>query len=149
MKLPFHDPRSERLEAALRAGARDFGPTPPPELRARILARLRATPRTPLAPAPAGRERAGTWLAAAAAVLVLGGAWWLTRAIGPALPGAPALVRLTRGVFGAGRGVLTLPHEAEDSLRVEAERLLADTTRAAQLVVRGLPGPLRQRLEQM
>lgn len=149
MKLPFHDPRSARLEAGLRSAAREFGPTPPPELRARILAAVQRAPRAVPVPAPVAHERAGTWLAVAAAVLVLCGAWWLARASGSAPASGPAFVRLTRGVFGAGRGVLALPQEAEDSLRSEAERLLADTTRAAQLVVRGLPGPLRQRLEQM
>jgi len=144
---PFHDP--QRLEATLRAGARDFGPKPPPELRARILAGLRAEPagRAPIPAAP--RERLGSWVAAAAALLVLGGAWWLTRVDAPRMESAPSLVRLTRDVLGAGKGLLDLPQGVEANLRVEAERLLADTTRAAQGVVRGLPAPLRARLEQM
>ncbi|HEX6885512.1 MAG TPA: hypothetical protein VF530_19220 [Planctomycetota bacterium] len=146
---PFHDPRPTRLEAALRAGARDFGPQPPPGLRARILADLRAEPALP-APIPvAPRERLGAWVAAAAALLVLGGAWWLTRLAAPRVEGTPSLVRLTRDVLGAGKGLLDLPQGVETNLRAEAEKLLADTTRAAQGVVRGLPAPLRARLEQM
>ena len=147
MNLDFNDPDNDRLAQRLRAGARSYGPAPSAALRARILEDVRATPRLP---AVRGRERAGTALAVAAALLVLCGAWWLTRRYVPnAVRTTPSLVRLSHDLFGAGARVLTLPGEAEDNLRLEAERLLADTTRAAEGLVRGLPAPLRSRLERM
>jgi hypothetical protein len=140
------EPENDRLAQRLRAGARSFGPEPSPALRSRILAGLRTTPRATVA---RGRERAGTALAAAAAALVLCGAWWLTRGLAPSPGRAPSLVRLSRDFLDAGARMLTLPGEAEGNLRLEATRLLSDTTRVAEGVVRGLPGPLRSRLERM
>jgi hypothetical protein len=145
MSTRFEDPEElERFEQRLRAGAAAFRREPSPGLHARILAAVRAAPR-----APVEAERRGTALALAAAVLVLLGAWWLTRAArGPGRgERARQVVALSRGLFDAGTRVLTLPGEMEGELRLEAARLLSDTTRAAESVVRGLPAPLRARLE--
>jgi hypothetical protein len=152
----------ESLEERLRSGAHGFAPAPPPELRARILEALRtAEPPAPLQPRvqpparPAARPadprnaRRGNVLAAAAALLVLASAWWLTHAAPPRTPRAMAVVALSRGLLGAGKSVLALPAEAGDNLRLEAQRLLSDTTRVAEGVVRGLPAPLRAQLERM
>jgi len=140
------DRMEQRIEQRLREGARTFAPAPPPELRARILAALRAGP----APAPRQEwqhsQRRGNWLAAAAAVIVLGGAWMLTERREREPAGTP-VVALSRDLLGAGARVLSLPRAAEDRLRTEAERLLTDTTRVAAGVLRGLPAPLRAGLE--
>jgi len=137
------------LEQRLRAGAASFGPRPPVELRGRILSRLHARP-TPAAPPPAASaERWGSWIAAAAAALVLCSAWWLTERMGAREERAGTVVALSRGLFDAGTRVLSLPGEVEGNLRLEAEKLLADTTRVAEGVVRGLPAPLRARLERL
>jgi hypothetical protein len=149
MKLSFEDPRNERVEALLRAGALAFGPQPPPVLHGRIVAALARTPQTIPAARPPARERAGNWLAAAAAVLVLASTWWLAHVTARPAERAPTLVRISRDLLGAGKGVLGLPREAEGTLRLEAERLLSDTTQVARHVVRGLPAPLRARLERM
>jgi hypothetical protein len=140
------------LERRLRAGADSFGPRPPRALRGRILAELHGTPAgfATFEPMPApGVERWGSWIAAAAAVLVLCSAWWLAERA-RARPGSDrAVVLLSRNLFDAGTLVLALPGEIEDNLRLEATHLLADTTRAAEGVVRGLPAPLRSRLEKL
>jgi hypothetical protein len=99
-------------------------------------------------PAP-GVERWGTWLAAAAAALVLSSAWWLTERAAPAPEAPGSVATLSRNLFDAGTLVLTLPGEIEGNLRLEGEHLLADTTRVAAGVVRGLPAPLRARLERL
>lgn len=136
------------LERRLRAGATAFAPAPPAALRGRILSQLRASPR--LAPPVLVRsERYGTALAAAAAVLVLLGAWGLTRGLDRPAPRARSVAELARNLFDAGSRVRALPSQAEGNLRLEAEKLLDDTTRAARGVVRGLPAPLRERLERM
>jgi len=136
------------LERRLRAGANAFAPAPPPALRGRILERLRSNPR--LAPRALQRsERYGTALAAAAALLVLGGAWGLTRGLGHTAPRPRAVAELARELFDAGSRVRALPSQAEGNLRLEAVKMLSDTTRAARGVVRGLPAPLRDRLERM
>lgn len=135
------------LERRLRAGADAFGPRPPRALRGRILAALREAPAASTrAPAP-GIERWGAWIAAAAAALVLCSAWWLTRRVDA--PAERSVVAFSRGLFDAGSLVLSLPGQAEGNLRLEAENLLADTTRVAEGVVRGLPAPLRVRLERL
>jgi len=150
----------ESLEERLRSGAPRFAPAPPPELRARILAALRTAeppaqphvqPRARPAALPADprNARRGNVLAAAAALLVLASAWWLTHAAAPRAPRAVAVVALSRGLLGAGKSVLALPAEAGDNLRLEAERMLSDTTKVAAGVVRGLPAPLRAQLERM
>ncbi len=139
------------LEQRLRAGAAAFGPRPPRALRGRILAELRATPAlvAPVEPLVArGAERWGSWIAAAAAALVLCSAWWLTRRE-EARAERAGMVALGRGLFDAGTRVLSLPGEVEGNLRLEAENLLADTTRVTEGVMRGLPGPLRERLERL
>jgi hypothetical protein len=137
------------LERRLRAGADAFGPRPPRALRGRILAELVAAPASS-APMPApGVERWGTWLAAAAAALVLSSAWWLTERAAPAPEAPGSVATLSRNLFDAGTLVLTLPGEIEGNLRLEGEHLLADTTRVAAGVVRGLPAPLRARLERL
>ncbi len=59
------------------------------------------------------------------------------------------LVSLSREILGAGARVLTLPARAEDNLRLEAVHLLSDTARVAEGLVRGLPAPLRSKLERM
>lgn len=147
-----------QLEQRLRAGAAGFGPRPPRELRGRILAELRATPQVvaPVEPLVApwtyhnnGAERWGSWIAAAAAALVLCGAWWLTRPRETSEAPAGTVVALGRGLFDAGTRVLALPGEVEGNLRLEAENLLADTSRVTAGVVRGLPAPLRARLERL
>lgn len=156
MNLPFRDrdpasSASADLERRLRAGADAFAPAPSPELRTRILAALRATPQHAQPPAPAAlrADPRGSWLAAAAALFVLASAWWLTRRDAPGPARERTVVALSRGILDAGSRVFALPSRAEDSLRVEAERLLADTTRAAEGLVRGLPAPLRSKLEQL
>jgi hypothetical protein len=140
------------LERRLRAGAQSFGPRPPRELRARILAELGGAP-TSFADhesmAAPGVERWGSWLAAAAAALVMSSAWWLTDATSPRPERAGAVVALSRNLIDAGTLVLAFPAQAEGNLRLEAANLLADTTRVAEGVVRGLPGPLRARLEKL
>jgi ferric-dicitrate binding protein FerR (iron transport regulator) len=155
---PFPSARdSSDLERGLRAGAPGFGPPPPPALRGRILAALRATPRPSESPRSPDAERFGPWIAAAAAALVLCSAWWLTGRMerteeGRGAPGgarSSAVAAVSRGLLDAGSRVLSLPRAAEGNLRLEAERLLADTTRVAEGVVRGLPGPLRARLERL
>src|SRR5262249_31008167 len=135
-------------EARLRAGARAARSELPPGLHERILAAVRAAPRAPVRE----RARAGNWLSAAAAALVLSAAWWLTRDLGkPAATSVGRLdvVALSHEPFGAGRRVLTLPNRAEDSLRDEARNLWRDTSRTAEGIVRGLPAPLRARLERL
>ncbi len=80
---------------------------------------------------------------------MLGVGWWFSRST-PTPTAEPAeVVAFSRGIFGAGTRFLALPAEAENNLLLEAEKLLADTTRVAQGVVRGLPAPLRARLESM
>lgn len=165
MKLPFAEPDRPDLERRLRSSASSFAPAPPPALRGRILEALRraraaeeaeeteeaAVELVPVAARRAERrlsERRGTWIAAAAAVLVLASAWWLTRERG-VRPPERSVVALSRELLGAGTRALTLPAQAEVNLRLEAERLLADTTRVAEGLVRGLPAPLRSRLEGM
>jgi len=140
------------LEQRLRAGADAFGPRPPRALRARILAELGTAPASfaGLEPMPApGVERWGSWFAAAAATLVLCSAWWLTERASARPERAGAVVALSRNLFDAGTLVLSLPGEIEGNLRLEAAHLLADTTRVAEGVVRGLPAPLRARLERL
>jgi hypothetical protein len=140
------------LEQRLRAGAAAFGPRPPRELRGRILAELRAPPALVAPPEPLaarGAERWGSCIAAAAAALVLCGAWWLTRREEARVERAGTVVALGRGLFDAGTRVLSLPGEVEGNLRLEAENLLADTTRVTAGVMRGLPAPLRERLERL
>ncbi len=151
MNLPFRERDQAGLERRLRAGASSFAPAPPPELRARILAALRAAPLRAQPPAPASlrADPRGTWLAAAAALFVLASAWWLTHRVPPQPGRERTVVALSRGILGAGTRVLALPAQAEASLRIEAERLLSDTTRAAEGLVRGLPAPLRARLERL
>jgi hypothetical protein len=56
-------------------------------------------------------------------------------------------VAFSRDLLDAGTRVLSLPAEAEGNLRSEAENLLEDTSRVAAGVVRGLPAPLRAKLE--
>ena len=144
----FPSPREHAdLERRLRAGAQAFGPRPPHALRGRILAGIRAAPPSPGATPAPGIERWGSWIAAAAAALVLSSAWWLTRR--EEAPAERSVVAFSRGLFDAGSLVLSLPGQVEGNLRLEAENLLADTTRAAEGVVRGLPGPLRARLERL
>lgn len=161
---PFRDANqresNERLEQCLRAGAPAFGPTPSPALRGRILQALRTAPRTPErlpedSPERArseSRQRAGSWLAAAAALLVLSSAWWLTHR--PEVSEvrrerASPVLAVSHGILEAGTRVLTFPRQAEGSLRQEGQKLLADTTRVAEGIVRGLPAPLRAKLTQM
>jgi hypothetical protein len=147
---PGFSDRHPSLEERLREGAPRFAPEPPPGLRARILAGVRTAPQSTSAPLALPRQdRSGTLVAAAAALFVLACAWWLTRR--PEQPAArPAsLVALSRELLGAGARVLALPEEAEGNLRDEAARLLEDSTRVAAGVVRGLPAPLRSRLERM
>jgi hypothetical protein len=138
------------LEQQLRAGASHFGPRSSPLLQERIRQELRATPQVPdlerLAPRA---ERGGAWLAAAAAAFVLGSAWWLTQRTETRVERGTSIVALSQDLFGASARVLALPKEAEASLRLEARNLLADSTRVASGIVRGLPGPLRDRLEQL
>jgi hypothetical protein len=140
------------LERRLRAGADAFGPRPPRALRGRILAELRGAPASlassePM-PAP-GVERWGSLLAAAAAALVLCSAWWLTERARARPERDGAVVALSRNLLDAGTLVLSFPAQAEGNLRLEAANLLADTTRLAEGVVRGLPAPLRARLEKL
>jgi len=138
------------LERRLRAGADAFGPRPPGALRGRILAELRGAPAVSSEPMRApGVERWGAVLAAAAATLVLCSAWWLAEHARARPERDVAVVALSRNLFDAGTLVLSLPGQAEGNLRVEAANLLADTTRAAEGVVRGLPAPLRQRFEKL
>jgi len=136
----------ELLDQRLRDGVRAFAPEPPPALRGRILAALREAPRPVPRPRLLLLERLGNGLAAAAALLALCGAWWLTRAAPTPPPAGPRVVALSRGLLEAGSLVMALPRQAEGNLRSEAERLLEDTTRAAAGVVRGLPAPLRDSL---
>jgi hypothetical protein len=137
------DPGS--LARRLKEAAAAHAPAPPPELRPRILEAVRRASRDPLRAGHGGVERRALVLAAAAAVLALAGAWWLTRA--PSADPQPELVVLSRDLLDAGALVFALPTRVEGDLRLETERLLADTTRVAAGVVRGLPGPLRSRLE--
>lgn len=132
------DPLARRLHE----GARHAVPAPSPELRGRILATLRATPRVELA-ATRRPRLLGTALAVAAAVLALLSAWWLTRpaAVEPAR--APSLVAVTHELLGTRARVLALPERAERDLRLEAERLWRDTAFLAGKVARGLPATLR------
>jgi hypothetical protein len=146
MNLPFSRRDHTGLERRLRAAAPAFGPVPPSGLRARVLSELRRTPRHAAAPRSDPR---GTWIAAAAALLVLASAWWLTRGNETRPPGERSVAALSRELLGAGTLVLALPGQAEDSLRLEAARLLSDTTRVAAGLVRGLPAPLRAKLERM
>lgn len=165
MNLPFSRRDSPELERRLRAGAASYGPLPPPELRARILAAwrdvslhavpLHDVPSHAVPPSAAQRaespraERRGTWIAAAAAVLVLLSAWWLTRGTLSSPLRERSVVALSRGILGASTRVLALPVQAEDSLRQEAAHLFSDTARLAAGLVRGLPAPLRTQLERM
>ena len=143
---PFRDASeresNERLEQCLRAGAPVFGPTPSPALRGRILQALRTAPRTPeRLPEDSperrrneSRQRAGSWLAAAAALLVLSSAWWLTHRSEVSevrRERASPVLAVSRGILEAGTRVLTFPRQAEGSLRQEGQKLLADTTRVA------------------
>ena len=140
------------LERRLRESADAFGPRPPRALRGRILKSLSGSPLSfaTFEPMPApGIERRGSWLAAAAAALVLCSAWWLTERPGARPEPAANVVALSRNLFDAGTLVLSFPSQAEGNLRLEAAHLLADTTRVAEGVVRGLPGPLRARLERL
>jgi hypothetical protein len=147
---PFRSSRDHAdLERRLRAGAVAFGSRVPADLRGRILARLSEVP-APEAPAASrGAERWGSWIAAAAAALVLCSAWWLTHRSEAREERSEAMVALSRELLDAGTRVLALPGEVEGNLRLEAEKLLADTTRVAEGVVRGLPAPLRARLERL
>ncbi len=143
--------RHDDLERRLRAAASVSGPVPPRELRGRILSALRAQPASavPARVEPLRADPRGTWIAAAAAVLVLTGAWWLTR--GGEIDPAPArsVAVLSRGILGAGSRVLALPARAEENLRQEAANLLFDTARVGKGLVRGLPAPLRAPLARM
>jgi hypothetical protein len=145
------DPRHDELEQRLRAAAA-FAPAPPARLRGRILEAVRALPTD--ADAPVGhrvvrRERWGGAFAAAAAALVLASAWWLARVTPERTGDARAVVALSQDLLGAGSRMLALPARAEAGLRLEAEKLLADTTRIAADVVQGLPAPLRPQRERM
>ena len=137
------------LEQRLRAGAASFGPPLPGGLHARILSGLRSAPAEPRVAVARSRERFGSWIAAAAALLVLCSAWWLARRAEPTVERPATVVAFSRDLLAAGTRVLNLPVQAEGNLRLEAENLLADTARAAEGVVRGLPGPLRARLEKL
>jgi len=137
------------LEQRLRGGAASFGPSLPAGLHERILSGLRSAPAEP-APSPVPSiERWGSWIAAAAAALVLCSAWWLTRRVEAPVQRPTTVVALSRDLLDAGSRVLSFPGQVEGNLRLEAEHLLADTTRAAEGVVRGLPAPLRARLEKL
>ena len=148
---PFFPVRDDReLERRLRSGASAFAPAPPPALHGRILAALGEAPRASAPPRASRRaELLGNALAVAAAVLVLCGAFWLTRRRRAPVASERTVVELSRELLGAGTRVLALPARAEDNLRLEAARLLDDTAHAAEEIVRGLPAPLRSRLERM
>jgi hypothetical protein len=140
------DPRHDELERRLRAAAAS-APLPPPRLRGRILEAVRGTPREALVTAPR-RERWGSLVAAAAALLALASAWWLARVTPERTPDPRAVVALSQDLFDAGtrmRALSARAAQAEAGLKLEAENLLADTTRVAEDVLRGLPAPLRQR----
>jgi hypothetical protein len=136
----------DSIERRLRAGAPAFGPRPTPALRERILAAVRSLPR---AAPPVDRSREGTWIALAAAAAVLCSAWWLAERSRAVQPGAAEVVALSRDLLRAGAQVWSLPNRAEDNLRMEARNLWSDTTRLTEGVVRGLPAPLRARLERL
>lgn len=139
----------ERLADALREGAREFRRAPPPRLRERVLAAVRARPGA--LPLAAGARPAPWMLAAAAVVLVAVGAFlWAKRTVRKTAPGqGPSVVLVSRELLGAGARVLALPREAEGNLRQEAKNLWLDTARAAEGLVRGLPAPLRAPLERL
>jgi len=139
-----HDP----LAARLRAGARHAAPEPSPELRGRILAAVRAAPRE--APRAPGRSRRLVALGAAALVLAsLGTTWFALRARPPQATRAASVAQLTHSLLGTRARVLAVPTRAEADLRLEAERLLADGSRLARSVARGLPATLRTRDERL
>ena len=150
----FPLPDHHELERRLRESAPGFGPRPSAALRGRIVAAVRATPQLTGIAHEVRSARYGSLLAAAAAALVLCSAWWLTHrseAPGRAASGGTGVtvVALSREILDAGSRVLALPVQAEDNLRLEAARLLSDTTHVAEGVVRGLPAPLRERLGRM
>lgn len=132
-----HDP----LAARLRAGARHAAPEPSPALRGRILEAVRSTPRVVSRPRPRPR-RLALLLAAAALLVTLGAAWFAAR--GRSVPErAVSVAEVTHGLLGTRTRVLAVPARAEADLRREAERLLADGSRLARHVARGLPATLR------
>jgi hypothetical protein len=137
----------ERLEETLRRGAAAVRREPPARLAEHIRAAVRAVPRAAERPAPV-RAR---WIAAAAGIAVLAGAaWWFSRPPEPSVaPRRADVVALSREILEAGTRVLALPARAGTNLELEARNLLADTARAAEEVVRGLPAPLRAPLQRM
>jgi hypothetical protein len=148
--FPFRS-RSSALERKLRAEAGAFAPDPPAALRGRILAAVRAAPAPAVPPAPSLAPRGdprGTWVALAAALVVLLSAWWLAPRVSPR-PAEHTALLFSRELFDVPARVLVLPARAEDNLRLEAARLLSDTASAAEGLVRGLPAPLRERLARL
>lgn len=138
---------ADPLAARLRAAARHAAPAPSPALRGRILAAVRATPQLSV---ESGRvRRRARWLVAAGVLAAFGSAWFLTRAPRPAMRRAVSVAEVTHGLLDTRAQVFALPARAEADLRREAERLLADGSRLAQHVVRGLPATLRTRDERL
>ena len=91
------------------------------------------------------------WAGAAAALLLLGLVFTVrsTRSA-PAPPPEQARVdvaKVTNELLAVWQPVVRLPRTADDSLEAEARNLWSDTSRAALDVARGLPRPLRARLD--
>lgn len=150
---PVRPGPGDALERGLRVGARALARRTPPDLRGRILDRVRAEgpPSPAWTPALRGAGyRLAPAIALLAAAVVLG--LLLVRpgdAPEPAPAPRPRTVQLADDLLGLVDPLLALPGSVDAQLTSEARNVLLDTSRAAERLVRTLPAPLRERLERL
>lgn len=143
-RIPSDDAFPE-LDARLRAEAGSARREPPPALRPRILAALRAGWEAPARPAHGDRARR-TWILrlAAAVVVVAVGFWTAFRLSGTEASDRGGAVAGRRDVVQPLRRLLhpeapRVLAQADDALVAEAEALWSDTSNVARGIVRRLP----------
>ena len=133
----------ERLEARLQADASAARRDPPPALRARILARVHASPRDAAGPLEKRRPILPWGLGVAAAAALFFSAWLVIDRSGTRNTDSQPDVASIRELLDLQPDSLLA--SAEDPLLTEAANVWSDAAQVADDFVRGLPTPLRER----